>query len=362
MKLQQAICLSVLVAAAFAMESSALAQGSSTTMLSGTGDPGDITNDSLEFAIVDCDDQGIILCSSGLLDIFLGQSSQNVAARLSDRLKPACQNGGFQVDVVGSKLKISNAERNFCCAVYDEPGNGGLVPPDRTVLGITFSKSESPGSLSFPLIFPTAAQGAGSATEITFVQSASSPQEQEVSAILFSPDGEILDTRSLVVTPHSTNSIVFEGGDSLEVGQIMTSPGVPATEVIGLSIPGVGVLPPIGVAPATPCQRPVIVLRRNSVFDTGVALAAGGQDDVHCSWTIYSGPGGTQAASGSMVVPGFGQTQFFPLSQIPSPSSFQGNIQFDCDLTVHTFSLFQRRSDGAIFANGVSCLDNNCPP
>jgi hypothetical protein len=209
--------------------------------------------------------------------------------------------------------------------------------------------------------FPTAVRGGDSRTKILFVQSASPDTETFAAAVFRAQDGDVLETRSIVLTPNSTSSVIFSGEDDLEVGHIETlvSPGVVATEVINLSIPGVGDVPPIGVGPAPACEKPVIALERNLEFDTGVALANTGAKTASCDWSIYSGSEAFLVGMGTTMVPAFGQTQFFPLNDpsIPSVSlPFEGNVQYACNTPVHAFSLFQRKSDGALFSNAAGCV------
>ena len=214
--------------------------------------------------------------------------------------------------------------------------------------------------------FPTAARGAGSSTAITFVQSATTTSQVSVSAIFRSPLGEVLDRQSIVLNPNATSSVVFEGQDVLEVGHIETTagPGVVVTEVINLSLPGFGDLPPIGVGPSPSCKRPVTALKQNLEFDTGVALSNTNPEIATCNWSIYSGTEGTLVGRGATMVPPLGQTQSFPLSDpflLPLPPPFEGNIQYDCDTGVHPLSFFQRRTDGALFSNATGCVDGTAP-
>ena len=211
--------------------------------------------------------------------------------------------------------------------------------------------------------FPTALMGQGNSTEITFLQNGTMLGQTPVSAIFWSQLGQLLDRRDLMLASNATSSVTFESDDPVQVGhvEIVADPGVFSTEIINLSIPGVGDVPPIGVSPSPPCESPVIALKRNAEFDTGVALSQTGEEtDATCSWSIYSGMEGTLVGSGTTTVPISGQTQFFPLNDPTLPPlllPFEGNIQYDCDMPVHPFSLFQREQDGAIFSNAARCLD-----
>ncbi len=211
------------------------------------------------------------------------------------------------------------------------------------------------------LDFPTAVRGGDSDTKILFVQSASPDTETFASAVFRSQDGEVLDAQSVVLTPNSTSSLIFSGDDDLEVGHIETlvSQGVVATEIINLSIPGAGDIPPIGVGPGPACEKPVIALERNLEFNAGVALANTRAEIATCDWSIYSGTDAALLGMGTTMVPALGQTQFFPLNDpsIPSVSlPFEGNVQYACNMPVHPFSLFQRTSDGALFSNAAGCV------
>ena len=130
------------------------------------------------------------------------------------------------------------------------------------------------------------------------------------------------------------------------------------TQIINLSIPGVGEVAPIGVAPSRSCRRPVAALKRNLKFDTGVALSNTGEETATCNWSIYSGPEGAFVGNGTTTVRALGQIQYFPLNSPGLQNAslpFEGNIQYECDVEVHAFSLFQREEDGAIFSNATGC-------
>ncbi len=213
--------------------------------------------------------------------------------------------------------------------------------------------------------FTTAVQGAGSSTEIAvaFVQNATILAPASVSAVFWSQIGEALDTKSVVLTPNATASLIFGGNSDFEVGHIETvaGPGVVVTEIINLSIQGVGNIPPIGVGPSSPCKRPVAILKRNAEFDTGVALSSTTQKTATCEYSIYSGPDGDLIGSGVWTVHPFGQFQDSPLNDDSLPEDlpllFDGNIQYECDIPVHAISLFQRKKDGALFSNAVACAE-----
>ena len=104
--------------------------------------------------------------------------------------------------------------------------------------------------------FPTAVRGGDNRTKILFVQSASPDTETFAAAVFRSQNGDVLASQSIVLTPNSTSAMIFNGEDDLEVGHIETlvSPGVVTTEIINLSIPGVGDIPPIGSAPLLPAR------------------------------------------------------------------------------------------------------------
>ena len=58
---------------------------------------------------------------------------------------------------------------------------------------------------------------------------------------------------------------------------------------------------------------------------------------------MYAGTEGTLVGMGATIVPPLGQTQSFPLnapSLPPLSLPFEGNIQYECDIPVHPFSLF----------------------
>lgn len=133
--------------------------------------------------------------------------------------------------------------------------------------------------------------GAGNSTKVTFVKGETPDTETFISAIFWSQNGDVLDTASVFgLTPNSTRSVIFSGGDDLKAGHIefvTDSEGVVATETIFLSIPGVGNASPIGVLAAPSCKSPVAGLTRNSEFDTGVALSNTSQEPVSCIWSIY---------------------------------------------------------------------------
>ena len=187
----------------------------------------------------------------------------------------------------------------------------------------------------------------------------------------------MIETQSTELRSHSTRSITFTGGQSLEAGQISLrgldpQTGVPVeledsqiavTAIIDLTIPGAGnSVPPIGLPPSPPCSHPVVSLLRNEEFDTGLALSSRNQDTTGCRWTVYSGEAGTEVGNGETSIPPFGQFQFFPLNHpavsLPGDgSSFSGNIQFDCSEPLNAVSLFQRLDDGAIFFNSPGCFD-----
>ena len=216
--------------------------------------------------------------------------------------------------------------------------------------------------------FPIAVRGAGNSTEIIFAQGATTTAQTAVTAVLWSTDGEILETRSAQLTPNSTSTMLFDSLGILELGhmEIFSEPTVIATQILNLSVPRIGSLPPLGIMPVEPCLKPAAALRRDPEFDTGLALSNRGQESAYCDWSIYSGTDGSLVGSGLTIVPALGQTQSFPLNAVlgdpqVSMESFEGNIQFDCDLPVHPFSLFQRKADGAIFSNAAGCLDNTIP-
>lgn len=174
--------------------------------------------------------------------------------------------------------------------------------------------------------------------------------------------GETLDVQSILLPPNSTASAFFEGDAQLDVGhlQALLSPGVVASQIIRLAVPGVGEVPPIGVPPSPACESPVIALKRDLEFDTAVALSNTTGEEVSCDWSIYSGSEATLAGTGTTLLLPLGQSQFFPLNDpalTPLDLLFEGNVQFRCDGPVHAFSLFQRSMDGALFSNAAGCLD-----
>ncbi len=208
--------------------------------------------------------------------------------------------------------------------------------------------------------FPTAVTGDGSSTEITLTQSATMLPETSASVGFKSPLGEDLGSRGVLLMPNSTASVEFEGDDALEVGhvEVRVGPGVAATEIIRLSTPDVGGTSLIGVGPSPSCERPVVALKRNPEFNTAVAFSNPRQETATCDWAIYSGMEGTLRREGSKTLPALGQSQFFPLDVTPalSPFLFEGNIQYECDIPLHAFSLFQRQ-DGTLVSNAAGCLD-----
>ena len=230
-----------------------------------------------------------------------------------------------------------------------------LAPTSTSTSTPTLTSDATPN-----LDFPTAVTGAGSSTEITFVQSATLLLETLASAGFRSPMGEVMDARSLMLNSNSTSTLIFEGDDVLTVGhiEVRAVPGVAASELIRLSAPGTGDVSLIGVAPSPACQKPVVALKRNLEFTTAVALSNTRQETATCDWSIYSGTEGTLSQSGTVTVPPRGQTQSFPLDVFPviTPFLFEGNIQYECNLPVHAFSLFQRR-DGSLVSNAAGCLD-----
>jgi hypothetical protein len=261
-----------------------------------------------------------------------------------------------------------------------------------TVLPFTFVQGRDPllepvfvaqplgsGSTSIPLAFATAIQGGGSSTSILFTQGVLRTFFGAITAFatFTSSSGQVIETQSTELRSHSTRSITFTGGQSLEAGQISLrgldpQTGVPVeledsqiavTAIIDLTIPGAGnSVPPIGLPPSPPCSHPVVSLLRNEEFDTGLALSSRNQDTTGCRWTVYSGEAGTEVGNGETSIPPFGQFQFFPLNHpavsLPGDgSSFSGNIQFDCSEPLNAVSLFQRLDDGAIFFNSPGCFD-----
>ncbi len=219
--------------------------------------------------------------------------------------------------------------------------------------------------------FPIAVRGGANSTELVFVQTSTTTLQAAVSAVpttilqesasavFRSPQGEVRESHSVILAPNSTASITFSGEDALEVGHVEATAGrgVVVTQIISLSIPGVGKVPPIGVAPSRSCRRPVAALRRNLEFDTGVALSNMGDETATCSWSIYSGTEGVFVGSGTTTVRASGQTQYFPLNSpgLQTLSLPFGGIQYECDVEVYSFSLFQRKEDGAIFSNATGC-------
>ena len=220
--------------------------------------------------------------------------------------------------------------------------------------------------------FPIAIRGGANSTELVFVQTSTTTLQQSVSAVpttilqdsasavFRSPQGEVRDAGAVDLAPNSTASIIFTGGVAFEVGHVEATAGrgVVVTQIINLSIPGIGEVPPIGIAPSRSCRRPVAVLKRNLKFDTGVALSNTAEQTATCSWSIHSGKEGAFVGNGTTTVLGLGQTQYFPLN---SPGlqtlslPFEGNIQYECDIAVHSFSLFQRKEDGTIFSSATGC-------
>ncbi len=215
--------------------------------------------------------------------------------------------------------------------------------------------------------FATAVRCGDSLTEVIFVQGADTLPKTAASAVFRSQQGEALDAKSVELTPNSTTSVLFKGEKGLEVGHVETvvSPGVVVSEIIRLTVPGVGELPPIGVPPSPACERPVVALKKNAELDTGVALANTTGENASCDWSIYSGTEGSLVGMGNTSVPPLGQVQFFPLNDPSLPKlslPFEGNIQYECSAPVHPFSLFQRQQDGALFSNAAGCLSESPAP
>ena len=242
------------------------------------------------------------------------------------------------------------------------------------------------GSSTAPLTFATAIQGGGSSTNILFSQGEQTQPsiggpglkpQTAVFATFADPNGQVLATLSTRLTRNSTQSLTFGGGSNLEAGQISIRAldplsGVPlglreakvtVTAIINLLIPGTGgTVPPIGLPPSLSCANPVVSLLRNEEFDTGVALASANAVDTLCEWNLYSGEAGTKVGEGATFIRPFGQSQLFPLNDSSvaadvQNSNFSGNIQYHCNHPVQSLSLFQRRSDGAIFFNATACFD-----
>ncbi len=281
-------------------------------------------------------------CAIGITTI-AGQSASTVATNFAalvnnnDCLKPQ----GITGEAVGNEVTITGPAISVSDITIADPGLQHFIP--RTV------------------DFPTAVAGAGNSTEITFLQGANALLETPVSAVFRSSLGEIQETRKVVLTPNSTSSVTFEGNGVLEVGHVElgVGPGVVATEVIRLSTLGVGNVSLIGVGPSPSCQRPVVTLKRNLEFNTAVALSNTRRETVNCDWSIHSGSESTLILRGSTAILPLRQIQSFPLDVVPNlpPSAiFEGNIQYECDIPLHAFSLFQR-ADGDLVSNSSGCFD-----
>ncbi len=272
-----------------------------------------------------------------------GQSASTVAASFAASVNSddCLKSLGVTGEAVESEIIVAGPAISVSDITISDPGLQHFVP--RSV------------------DFPTAVAGVGNSTEITFVQGANAPLETPVSTVFRSSLGEIQETQRVVLTPNSTSPVTLEGSDALEVGQIElgVGPGVVATEIIRLSTSGVGDVSLIGVGPSPPCQRPVVALKRNLEFNTAVALANTRLETVNCEWSIHSGPESTLILRGTTAILPLRQIQSFPLDVVPDlpPSApFEGNIQYECDIPLHAFSLFQR-DDGDLVSNTSGCFD-----
>ncbi len=281
-------------------------------------------------------------CSIGITTV-AGQSASIVAANFvaSANSNECSESEGITGEAVGSELTIAGPAVRVSEITTTDPGLQYFIPTT--------------------VDFPTAVAGAGNSTEITFVQGANAPLETPVSAFFRSLLGEIKETRTVLLTPNSTASVRFVGDDAIEVGHIElgVGPGVIATEVIRLSTSGDGDISLIGVGPSPSCKRPVVALKRNLELNTGVALSNTRHKTVNCDWSIHSGSESTLVLRGRTAVPPLRQIQSFPLGAVPNlppAEPFEGNIQYDCELPLHAFSLFQR-ADGALVSNTSGCFD-----
>ena len=297
-------------------------------------------------------------------------------------LQGTAQGGSVSVSINGCSIGIATVAgqsasvvaANFIASVNSDECSeseritGEANGSELTIAGLAISVSDitttDPGLQYFiptTVDFPTAVAGAGNSTEITFLQGANALLETPVSAFFRSSLGEIKETRTVVLTPNATASVRFEGAAAIEVGHIElgVGPGVIATEVIRLSTSGVGDISLIGVGPSPSCKRPVVALKRNPELNTGVALSNTREETVNCDWSIHSSSESTLVLRGRTAVPPLRQIQSFPLDvvpNLPSAEPFEGNIQYDCELPLHAFSLFQR-ADGALVSNTSGCFD-----
>lgn len=297
-------------------------------------------------------------------------------------LQGTAQGGSVSVSINGCSIGIATVAgqsasvvaANFIASVNSDECSeseritGEANGSELTIAGLAISVSDitttDPGLQYFiptTVDFPTAVAGAGNSTEITFLQGANALLETPVSAFFRSSLGEIKETRTVVLTPNATASVRFEGDAAIEVGHIElgVGPGVIATEVIRLSTSGVGDISLIGVGPSPSCKRPVVALKRNPELNTGVALSNTREETVNCDWSIHSSSESTLVLRGRTAVPPLRQIQSFPLDvvpNLPSAEPFEGNIQYDCELPLHAFSLFQR-ADGALVSNTSGCFD-----
>ena len=276
-----------------------------------------------------------------------GQSAFSIAADFAALLDASdcLKTQGITAQAVRSEVTITGASISVIDFAITDPGLQHATPtsPEFTTVD-----------------FPTAVVGGGSSTEITLVQGATAALETLVRVLFLSQAGSVDGIRSLVLAPNSTASVTFDGDNLLQVGHIETrvGSGVVATEVIRLST-GPESVSLIGVGPSLSCKRPVVGLKRNLEFNTGVALSNTRGETATCSWSIHSGPESTLIATGSIALPPSGQTQSFPLNDLPIaplPAPFEGNIQYECDVPVHAFSLLQER-DGGLVSNATSCFD-----
>ena len=276
-----------------------------------------------------------------------GQSAFTIATNFaaSVNANDCLKTQGILGQAIGNEVAITGASISIIDFDITDPGLQHFTPTSPEFVTVDF---------------PTAVVGGGSSTEITFVHGATAALEARFGVFFLSPGGSVDGIRSLVLAPNSTASVTFDGDDLLQVGHIETrvAYGVVATEVIRLST-GAESVSLIGVGPSPSCQRPVVALKRNPEFNTGVALSNTRPETATCSWSIHSGPESTLIETGSTTLPPFGQTQSFPLNDLsiaPLPAPFEGNIQYQCDIPVHAFSLLQE-GDGGLVSNATSCFD-----
>ncbi len=223
------------------------------------------------------------------------------------------------------------------------------------------------------IVFANAVGNAGPVSEMTFLGTSTTPTQTAIVVFFLSDTGDLEGTAVTEIVDKGTlvkklSGFVLDVVDQFRKGHLVVEADGPivVTERLKLNISegldnisqAARKVPPIGVGPAPSCTNPVTALERNEEFDTGVALSNTNAEPVTCNWSIYSGKQGAHLTTGVTNIPGFGQTQYFPLNDpalSPVLLPFLGNIQYKCNAEVHPFSLFQRRNDGALFSNTAAC-------